>query len=302
MRYLIGAFLLGCGVVALVLSTASEASALHIVSVRETHTYTMQEDRTLAFEFLANRDDTHHFLEEAIHGAGIVDLAGVKRYPLELVSVEKSVRPFEGEVYHHYRLFFSPTITGGLSTLSIPKGALELSYGRFKPLKLPIGEFNVTYEETIGDALSLQAIRAVPGNEGHGLSAKGMFLTLENTAGSDAVIDEVSLNSKHVLPDLAAARGMEDSGPPDDFEKLFDGYERFKRPEKAEVLVPAGETKTIFVPFSYVEATLLHRFPLQVSYRIDYQSGRLMFEDFLFINTNRFACENEEAFYHVRPD
>lgn len=302
MRFIVACVFLVCALLALLLAVSKAPADLHIVSVNETHTYTVREESVFAFEFLANRDDTHHFLKEAIHGAGVVGSCNEKRYPLSLLSIEKNMRPFGEELYHHYRLAFAPKIAGGIEKLAFSNASLQLVYGRFPNLTLPIGEFNVTYEENLGDALTLQAVRSVPGDEGFGLSAFGVFLTLENTASRDVVVTEISLNAQKVVPDLASSLFKEDPGHPDDFDALFSEYERFNRPSDGEAIFPASSTKTLFVPFSYLETTLLHRYPLVIDYRLDNQKGRLMLNDFLFINTNRFASENEEAFVHVRPD
>jgi len=280
----------------LVFFAARGAERLDVLGVESEHVYLeVAGPSPMRFEALFSEKESPYVHEALIQHASIVSEEGEFLLCLDAVDY-LGRREVRGDTWHAHAFTVRPRARGE-DPVRFLDASLSLKVPDRPALHVPIGNFAYHSAEADATPLSLKSVRNIHGERSHGVTSLGVAFTLYNQGQETVRVEDADLTAVAVRADFASA--LEIEAMPGHFETVEEilggAYESDSANAEAFTVLPY-DTLHLFVPFSYEEEKLLHRYPLRIEHDASGARKALLMEDFLFINTCLFDEANEGVF------
>lgn len=273
-----------------------QSDPVEIYTVKRIHTYqSTLEDKTFRTDFLIS--DNEHVLTMASAYQSLV-LVGEEKTPMNLDHLDYVGTLDKGtKTYHKYTITFSlPYFTPNL-TLDQSDATLRITLQNDAIYDLPIGPFSYQTLPHEPSALTLSKVHNIFGSTGQGVTSKGIYLTVVNDYENPIYIKDISIGSKaaRVNPYLITK-----TNKPFDIDYDLTSY--ISHENDTPLRIAEQTTVNVAMPLEKTTPyTLLYRYPILVTYRVEGSVKQKILDDFLFINTTPYVEENSFEFIPVTP-
>lgn len=287
-------FVVSLALAIVLLLDAPESSLLISHPMIHSHVYSDPLE-TIRIEIMTNDPDNYRFDATYVHRAAIGIEDEVTAF--DVMAVERAGESiYQGQPMTIVAFVLRIAVVPDDARISYPDAKLYLHYKNGQELTLPIGEFHYLF------GVSDQDVALIGLNATHetidGINTiGGIALELRNRSDRTIYVRDIELVAEGVILNLTRrVRDRPCDGAMTVVDCLGSSYAFDVVPPLTTLqdLVLPHQPYQVYVPLSYVDAHVIHRAAIVVTYEIDGERRRLILDDFPFIRTARYQTAFEE--------
>ena len=250
---------------------------------------------TIRIEIMTNDPEDYRFDEDYLHRAAIGSEDNLLAF--DVIAIERAGEArYQEQPMTIVALLLRIAVVPEDARITYDEAILHLHYKNGQELAVPIGEFHYLFGSS-DDALAVVGLNATHETVDGINTMGGIALELRNRSDRVVVVRKIELISAGVVLNLP--RRMRDracEGAMTVAVCLGEPYSFHVPPPLTTIgdLVLPHQPYQVYVPLSYLDAHVLHRVGLVVTYDIDGEFHRLIIDDFPFIRTALYQDAFEE--------